>query len=79
MSKVHIANRLTDEIDPKAGNSLLMRIILSYKFFEFFKNIYVLIYLAASGLSCSMGDLHHTMQDNSLWCMHLIAPKHVEF
>ena len=33
---------------------------------DFLKNIYLCIYLAASGLSCGMWDLHYIMQDPSL-------------
>ena len=46
------------------------------KLFLFKKMIIFFIYLAVSGLSCSMQDLHCGMWDLSLWCAGSLVVTH---
>jgi len=43
-------------------------------FLIFYLSVYLLIYLAAQGLSCGTWDLRCVLWDLSLWCMSSRAP-----
>ena len=45
--------------------------------FFFFKKFYLFMYLAVSGLSCSIQNLHCIMQDLSLRSTGLVTLQHV--